>query len=325
MVIGLTLGKYAPLTKGHTFVFDEALKQCDKLIVLVYDAPSTIDIPLRDRAVWIRKLYHGKPVVVIEGHGSPEVTGDTNGIRNLQEQYVNHVLRGQRIDKFFSSEFYGKHMSESLGAENVLIDPKREIITISATTLRSNPLKYRLYTYPIVYSDLITNVCLVGAPSTGKTTLCKQLAFEYNTVWMPEYGREYWEKNQIDRRLTPEQLTEIAVGHMEREDKLIQKANKYLFTDTNAITTYLFSMYYHGKADKRLTILAYNAAYRYDRVLLCDTDIPYDDTWDRSGDVQRQEFQQSFIKELFQLGVKFDLISGTLPERVTMVKEILSK
>ncbi|MCC5600764.1 ATP/GTP-binding protein [Nostoc favosum] len=45
-----------------------------------------------------------------------------------------------------------------------------------------------------MYRDLITNVVFLGAPSTGKTTIASQLAKEYNTVWMPEYGREYWEK-----------------------------------------------------------------------------------------------------------------------------------
>ncbi|WP_292760680.1 AAA family ATPase [Nostoc sp. NOS(2021)] len=39
----------------------------------------------------------------------------------------------------------------------------------------------------------------MGAPSTGKTTIASQLAKEYNTVWMPEYGREYWEKRTTCR------------------------------------------------------------------------------------------------------------------------------
>lgn len=73
---------------------------------------------------------------------------------------------------------------------------------------------------------------LLGAPSTGKTTIAELMAKEYSTVWMPEYGREYWEKHQIDRRLTLEQLLEIAEGHLSREEKLLYEANKYLFTDT---------------------------------------------------------------------------------------------
>lgn len=323
MVIGLTLGKYAPLTKGHMYVFDEALKQCDKLIVLVYDAPSTTNIPLYKRANWIRMLY--PQIEVIEGHNSPEVVGNTNGIKLLHEHYVKYKVPCKNINKFFSSEFYGKHMSDFLGCENIVVDRDRNVIPISSTMVRSNPLKYKKFVDPIVYRDLIKNVVFVGAPSTGKTTLCSLLANEYNTVWQPEYGREYWAKNQIDRRLTIEQLVEIAKGHIEREEESLQHSNKFLFTDTNAITTYLFSKYYHGRVHLDLKLLAMKAETRYDHVFLCDTDIPYDNTWDRSGEANRQDFQSWFIDELFIRKIPFTLISGTLQQRIQSVRNILSK
>lgn len=78
------------------------------------------------------------------------------------------------------------------------------------------------------------------------------MAEELNTVWMPEYGREYWEKHQVNRRLSKEQLIEIAEGHLEREEAMMQEANEYLFVDTNAIPTYIFSLYYHGHAQLNL-------------------------------------------------------------------------
>ena len=39
-----------------------------------------------------------------------------------------------------------------------------------------------------MYRDLVRNVVFLGAPSTGKTTLCQRLASRYRTQWMPEYG-----------------------------------------------------------------------------------------------------------------------------------------
>lgn len=54
--------------------------------------------------------------------------------------------------------------------------------------------------------------------------------------------REYWEQLQIDHRLTAEQLVDIAVGHLQREEELLVQANEYLFVDTNAITTYMFAL-----------------------------------------------------------------------------------
>lgn len=140
---------------------------------------------------------------------------------------------------------------------------------------------------------------------------------------MPEYGREYWEKYNVDRRLSPEQLVELAKGHLEREDQKPLTANKYLFTDTNAITTFMFSMYYHGYALPELADLARAAERRYQLVFLCDTDIPYEDTWDRSGDVKRKGFQREIREDLERRNVRFKLLSGSLIERLKKVEHEL--
>src|SRR5258706_6692121 len=175
-------------------------------------------------------------------------------------------------------------MSLALGAVNRVVDKTRNAVPISGSAIRANLYQYRAYLHPMVYRDLITHVVFLGAPSTGKTTIAERMAQTFNTVWMPEYGREYWETHQVERRLTLEQLVEIAEGHLEREEKLLGQADQYLFVDTNPITTHMFSKYYHGTAAPRLAELAQQAATRYDVIFVCDTDIPYDDTWDRSGD-----------------------------------------
>jgi len=171
----------------------------------------------------------------------------------------------------------------------------------------------------------VTTVVLLGAPSTGKTTLAAALAAKFDTAWMPEYGREYWEKHQSERRLTPEQLVEIAEGHIEREDKLVSDANGYLFVDTNAITTYMFALDYHGEALPRLVELADRAASRYDLVFLCGDDIPYDDTWDRSGDVHRHIFQKKFKADLISRKIPSIPLHGSLEERIGTVKTVLEQ
>ena len=37
----------------------------------------------------------------------------------------------------------------------------------------------------------VKRVCLLGAESTGKSTLAEALARRYETLWNPEYGRPY--------------------------------------------------------------------------------------------------------------------------------------
>ncbi|OUS69073.1 cytidyltransferase [Paenibacillus sp. MY03] len=321
--IGLTLGKFAPLHKGHQYMIETALEEMDEVIVIIYDCPETISIPLHVRADWIRRLYPGTDV--IEAWDGPKETGYTAEIMKAQEDYVLGLLGGRKVTHFYSSEPYGEHMSVALNAVNRQVDLQRLTVPVSGTAVRNAPYENRHYLNPIVYRDLVTKVVFLGAPSTGKTTLAESMARHYRTAWMPEYGREYWEQNQIDRRLTLEQLEEIATGHLEREEKQLQEARDVLFVDTNAITTYMFSLYYHGETTQGLARLAREAETRYGLVFLCDADIPYDDTWDRSGEVQREEFQLAIVNDLRERGVPFQILRGTLREREEQVAEALKR
>lgn len=318
--VGLTLGKFAPFHKGHQLLIETALNEVDELIVLIYDDPI-INIPLATRANWIREIY--PKVIVIEGINSPNDTGYTPEIMKIQEDYVSSILGNRSISHFYSSEPYGVHMSASLNAINRQVDVSRKIIPISATEIRKDAFKNKNFVHPKVYEDLVTKVVLLGAPSTGKTTLAENLASHFNTQWMPEYGREYWEKHQVQKRLTLEDLVKIAEIHIEREDALLLQSNQFLFSDTNAITTYLFSLDYHGIALPALENLAKMAENRHDIILVCDTDIPYDNTWDRSGDVKRKEFQQKIIEDLNARNLKYFMLNGTVDQRIEQVSKVL--
>lgn len=321
MRTGLTLGKYAPFHAGHQLVIETALAEMDCVVVLIYGCPETTDTPLSVRAQWIRDLY--PDVEVIEAPDGPTVMGLTPEIKRIQEEYILRRLAGRKIDSFYCSEPYGEHVSQALGASNRIVDLARSSLPISGTELRADPFANRRFLHPRVYRDLVTNVVFLGAPSTGKTTLAQRMAEDFQTAWMPEYGREYWEKHQVDRRLSLEQLAELAEGHLAREDAMLYEANRYLFTDTNAITTYLFSQYYHQSADPRLMALARSVERRYDITIVCGDDIPYDDTWDRSGDANRAEMQARTIEELEQRGIDFHLVIGNLEERMAVVSSVL--
>ncbi len=321
MKIGLTLGKYAPLHAGHQLVIERALAECDRTLVLVYDSPSVTRIPLSVRAGWISTLYPSAEV--IEVVGAPEETGYHPAIMRAQEEAILRALAGRSVTHFYSSEPYGEHVSRALGAVDRRVDPARSSAPISATAVRSDPFAHRQYLPEVVYRDLIRLPVFLGAPSTGKTTLARTLAAVYDTEWMPEYGREYWDTNQVDRRLSPEQLVDIAVGHLEREERRRLASRQWLFVDTNAITTYMFALYYHGDALPELGELATAAEHRYQPVFLCDLDIPYDDTWDRSGEVARASFQQEITVDLDRRGISYHRLSGSIEERIAAVRTVL--
>ncbi len=315
---GLTLGKYAPLHRGHQLVIETGLSEMDEMVIIIYDAPETTNVPLAVRSGWIRELY--PETRVIEAWDGPTEVGYTPNLMRAHENFVINLPGVHGITHFYSSEPYGEHMSTALAATDRRVDEARGQVSISAREVRRNPFLNRRYVHPLVYRDLIVNVVFLGAPSSGKTTLAKRLAQDFDTQWMPEYGREYWERHQADRRLSPEQLVEIAETHVEREDTLLEQSNHYLFTDTNAITTATFARYYHGTVHPRLAVLVDRAVTRYDVVFVCDIDIPDNDTWDRSGEVSRIAFQRQVIGDLNERKVPFILLRGTLEERIARVR-----
>lgn len=322
MSTGLVLGKFAPLHRGHQLLIETALRENALVLVMVYHAPEVTSIPLPRRAGWIRALYPG--VQVIEAWDGPLEVGDTPVLRALHEEYILRVLDGRRVDNFYSSEFYGAHVSAALGARDCRVDPTRTRVPISATAIRAHPFANRAFLDPVVYRDLVARVALVGAPSTGKTALASALATAYHTTWMPEYGREYWEAHQRERRLTAEQLVEIAEEHRRREDAMILDADRLLFVDTDATTTAMFARYYHGHVLPRLADLAADARDRYRLHVLCEDDIPYEDTPDRSGAVNRSEMQAATRADLAERGIEYVAVKGSLDERITALRPILA-
>jgi len=320
---GLVLGKFAPLHRGHQYLIDTALAECGAVTALIYDCPETTEVPLPVRSRWLRELYPG--LEVLECWDGPLTMGDTPQIQRLHEDYIRRRLGGRKITHFYSSEFYGDHVSRALGAVDRRLDPARARFPVSATMIRDNPFAHRTMLHPRVYRDLVANVVLLGAPATGKTTLAARLAQEYRAAWMPEYGREYWETHQQDRRLTPAQLVEIAEGHLAREEAKLAGADRYLFTDTNALTTYIFALDYHGCAHPRLAELALQAQSRYDLIFLCADDIPFDDTWDRSGPGQRTVFQKRIRADLAERRLPYVELRGSLAARVARVGEVLGR
>ena len=65
----MTLGKFAPLHKGHQYILELALEEMDEVVVLIYDT-DVIDIPLTVRAGWIKQMY--PQIEVIECWDGPK-------------------------------------------------------------------------------------------------------------------------------------------------------------------------------------------------------------------------------------------------------------
>ena len=165
-------------------------------------------------------------------------------------------------------------------------------------------------------SDLI-KIVLFGPESTGKTTLAKQLAKHYNTVWVPEYAREYLQKKWDDTKeiCTLDDLIPIAVGQMVAENRLAKKANKLLVCDTDILVTKVYSeAYFEGYCDP---VLEKNALKNtYDLYFLTDIDVPWeaDDLRDRPE--ERELMLNLFKTTLEKYQRSFVILEGSLEKRL---------
>ena len=170
----------------------------------------------------------------------------------------------------------------------------------------------------------IIKVVLFGPESTGKTTLSKQLARHYNTVWTPEYAREYLQKKWNNERKTceKEDLIPIAIGQMNLENKLGKKADKLLICDTDLLETKVYSSaYYGGFVDPILEKAA--TENTYDLYLLTYIDTPWeaDDLRDRPE--QRLEMFEAFQKALDQHHRPYLLLKGDKESRLKKAVEAI--
>ena len=119
----------------------------------------------------------------------------------------------------------------------------------------------------------VIKIAMYGPESTGKTTLASQLADEFNTIWIPEFARDYLQEkwNSKQEICSQEDLIPIAIGQTQLENNALNKANKILFCDTNLLVTKVFSDIYYNNCDAILEKAA--KKHKYDLIF---ADPPYD-------------------------------------------------
>lgn len=149
--VGFTIGKFAPLHKGHQFLIETALNEMDKVIVVVYDT-DVIDIPTEKRASWIKELY---PNVEIKfAHNPPSQYGLDKESVNIQMKYLLNILGDEKPTHFYSSEKYGASVAEYMNLVDRRVDSERVIVPISASKVRDDIETNKGWLENKVYNDI---------------------------------------------------------------------------------------------------------------------------------------------------------------------------
>lgn len=311
-----------PLHRGHQLLIDTALSQVDHLTIVVYDSDPPGDyapMPLELRLRWLSDLYpHVENIVGVD---DPEKHNPEHDDPRYARMYADGVRFLGPFEKVFSSEAAYGEFARELGAEHVVVDAARGLVPTSGTTIRSDLYAHRGWLDPLVYSSLIQKVVFVGTESTGKTTLARRMAEELDTLWVHEFGRELWEEQNLQGAFAD--LLLIGRNQYEREQAASRHAREYLFCDTNAWTTFHWSLRSHGAADARLWELADRTIGEY-VWFLCDNDFGWvqDGTRELPGEIGIA-FQRQQIADLERRGVDYVTVTGPVEERVQTVMQAL--
>ncbi len=163
-------------------------------------------------------------------------------------------------------------------------------------------------------------VAVVGSECTGKTTLAAALAAHYQTVWVPEFARQF----VIDKGAAPdyEDVETIARGQIALEDEKADEASRLLIEDTDLFSTVLYSRHYYGDCPQWIeAALEKRAADLY---LLADIDIPWvPDGEQRDRGDRREELHELFRCALVERRLTFTKIRGSPGERLDAAVSVI--
>ena len=272
------LGKFMPFHLGHKYLIDTALEYSERVTVLVGTLP-TEPIPGELRYNWVKNTYMNNPNVNVEWCNEmlPQYPEEHPNFWNIWVDVVKRYCPSN-IDVIFTSEKYGDPYAKCLGIKHHLVDLKREKFPISGTLSRSETFKYWDYLTEEAKPYFVKRVVIMGPESSGKSNLTINLANHFDTEFVEEYGRTFYEENGNSVDL--DDFITISIRRQLLEDLKIKKANKILICDTEDITTYYLSREYHpdsykeGKGDsvKKFLLGEIDRKPKYDLYILLKPD-----------------------------------------------------
>lgn len=305
--LGVVIGKFLPPHRGHRYLIETAIERCIHVVVIVCERIGDA-IPGELRATWLREMVPSAEIKLIDDRY------DEHDSRIWATNTIQWI--GRAPDAVFTSESYGDAYARHLGCVHEMIDPCRGAYPCSGTAVRNDPFAMWEYLDEPVKAWYVKKIVVVGAESTGTTTLAQDLAEELRTVWVPEYGREYsaWKQKVGETEWRSEEFIAIAKEHARREDLSKRKANRYMVCDTDALATTLWHRRYMGFDSGDLK--AFSEGRRPSLYLLTGDEIPFVQDGLRDGLHVRHKMHAWFIDTLNKQPVPWRLVMGTPRDRL---------
>ena len=166
-------------------------------------------------------------------------------------------------------------------------------------------------------------IAITGPESTGKSTLSEKLAHHYNTNFVPEYSRTYFEN--FEGQYTENDVVEIAKGQHNLIIEEEKKSSKILIADTEIVVCKIWVEYVFKHSNKVIDEIL--KQQDFDLYLLCDIDLPwtYDPLRENPNIEERKELFEIYRNTLEQMKVPFEIVSGDDEVRVNNAIKVIEK
>lgn len=323
----LIIGKFYPPHKGHHYLIDTAIEECDRVTVLVLWS-DVETIPGPKRAQWLRERHLEAWVDHMRDEFKTEYSDVT---WELHMGLIREAIWPRPITHVYSSEEYGAELARRLSGEwttptgkrdnlgeviHRMVDQDRRYVPMSATKFRDNPSEYWHMLDPVVKAGLTKRVVVCGAESSGTTTLTKALAAHYNTVWVPEWGRIMSETRETSKYFEwdADDFAEICNLQPLIEDKAARTAGPVMFCDTDLYATAMFAdLYDQEDTTRRGVEMAATERIADLYIVTSVVGVPFEDDGFRLFQASRRWQQDWFWRYLPDHPV---IVSGTPEQRL---------
>jgi HTH-type transcriptional repressor of NAD biosynthesis genes len=291
---GLVAGKFLPFHRGHQYLIDFAKRSCKKLTIAIFVRPGD-PVAEGQRREWIARHVADSSVEI---HEIATTIGDDVPQPSKFKALIDPHIRG--VTHFFTSEPKYQPVAMALGATHVPVDPSRTAIPISGTAIRANLMDNFRYLVPSTRPWFVRRIAVVGAESTGKSTLCARLKEQFGALVVPEWTRVLVEGG-VEGGLRSEDIQLAARSQIASEDALAAQVvgsnAGVLLCDTDLRTIYLWGQRLFT-VDPPTWIKEQIPARPYDLYLLCNPDIPFKGAADRDLPEHRRAFHDALKKDL---------------------------
>jgi NadR type nicotinamide-nucleotide adenylyltransferase len=248
------------------------------------------------------------------------------------------------VDAVFTSEDYGAELARRLGAAAVTLDLARSWMPVSGTAVRGAPAEHWHLLPAGTRAALARRVVVLGAESTGTTTLAEELGAalrarggaHVRTRVVPEYGRAHTlvklavVRAEARREGAPEpwldavEWTEADFLHIARkqaawEEAAARDGGPVLVLDTDALATGVWHERYRGSVSRDVQAVAAALPRRDLYVLTGHDGVPFVQDGLRDGEAVRTAMTGRFAEVLAGGRTAWIRVDGSVAARVARV------